>query len=209
METQGKINIQELTEGEFFLPYYNDETLKNELAPLLEIKSGLVVIGGTVGTGRTKLLQNFVKIKKAEGLKVLVIAHEHNEIQGVDSFYFEKTNWIKSAIAQENVDTMLARIEAANPDVIVFDDMDYSEILAMANTLASNGKLVLAATFHSAFFHDKTLAERFEIISDIEGKDFKAQQEELITGHVSLRLSGIRTEKVNIETRIIAQVIKP
>ena len=209
MKTQDETNIQKLPAGEFFLPYYNDEVLNNELGPLLAIKSGLVVIGGTVGTGRTKLLQNFVKIKKAEGLKVLVIAHEHNEIQGVDSLYFEKTNWHKGTISENNANAMLLRIAAINPDVIIFDDMDYSEILAMANSLAANGKLVLAATFHSAFVHDKTLAERFEIISDIEGKDFKKQQEELITGHVSLRLSGIRTEKVNIETRIIAQVIKP
>lgn len=209
MKTQEETNIQELQAGEFFLPYYNDEVLNNELGPLLAIKSGLVVIGGTVGTGRTKLLQNFVKIKKAEGLKVLVIAHEHNEIQGVDSLYFEKTNWLKGTISENNANAMLLRIAAINPDVIIFDDMDYSEILAMANSLAANGKLVLSATFHSAFFHDKTLAERFEIISDIEGKDFKKQQEELIAGHVSLRPSGIRTEKVNIETRIIAQVIKP
>lgn len=209
METLDKRNIQELEEGEFFLPYYNTEVLNNELAPLLAIKSGLVVIGGTVGTGRTKLLQNFVSKKKAEGLKVLVIAHEHNEIQRVDSLFFEKTDWMKGAITEKNVDTMLSRIATMNPDVVVFDDMNYSEILAMANGLAANGTLVIAATHHSAYFYDKTLAERLEIISDIEGKDFKEQQENLITGHVSLRHSGIRTEKVNIETRIIAQVLKP
>lgn len=197
--------IHQLAEGEFYLPYYNTETLKNELAPLIAIYSGILVISGPVGTGRTHLLQAFATHKQVQGLNVLLIAHEHNEIQGIDTLIFRKTDWREPKAGKENVDTMLARIDAINPDVVVFDDMNYSEILAMANTLAARGVLVLGVVYSSS----GDIVSHFDRISGSDNSDSSENQEDLISGHVNIRHSLIRTVKANAETRFVASILKP
>lgn len=207
MQTLDETAVPTLEAGEFYLPWYNSQVLENELAPVLAINSGIVVISGPVNTGKTHLLQAFASAKIKQGLNVLLVAHEHNEIQGVDTLIFHKTDWLKNKITSENIDIMLARIDAINPDVVLFDDMNYSEILAMANVLAEKGTLVLTVNYFSPYGQD-SLASRFDLISDIEGKDFRHKQEELIKGHILLKSSLIRTPKANAETKIIAKVLK-
>lgn len=207
METLEELQTNTLADGEFYLPWDSSKALDKELAPLLEIDSGIVIISGTVNNGKTHLLQAFANRKLEEGLNVLLVAHEHNEIQGVDTLIFHKTDWVKGQISSENVDIMLARIAAINPDVILFDDMNYSEILAMANVLADKGALVIAVTYYSSYSEDN-ITSRLDMMSDIEGKNFRNNQEELIKGHVSLRYSLIRTLKANSETKIVARVLK-
>lgn len=206
MQTLDETAVPVLEEGEFYLPWDSSQIVENEFAPILAINSGLVVISGTVGTGRTHLLQTFVNEKLKQGLNVLLVAHEHNEIQGVDTLIFHKADRMKNRPIGDSIDTMLSRIEAINPDVVVFDDMSYSEILAMANILAEKGVLVLAVTYYSSRY-DYTLAERFGMMSDIEGKSMLDKQEGLITGHVNVCNSLIR-KPANAHTRVIAKVLK-
>lgn len=203
MQTLDETAVPALEEGQFYLPWDSSQVVENELAPVLAINSGLVVISGTVGTGRTRLLQTFVNEKLKQGLNVLLIAHEHNEIQGVDTLIFKKTDW-REKIDLTNTDIMLSRIEDINPDVVVFDDMNYQEILRMANVLAEKQTLVLAACYYSPY-GDETLASRF---ANINEEDFRDKQEELITGHVNVSNSLIR-KRANAHTRLIAKVLKP
>ena len=207
METLEELQTNKITNGEFYLPWDSSKVLDKELSPLLEINSGMVVISGPVNTGKTHLLQAFANRKLEEGLNVLLVAHEHNGIQGVDTLIFHKTDWVKGKISSENVDIMLARIAAINPDVILFDDMNYSEILAMANVLADKGALVIGVTYYSPYREDN-ITSRFDMMSDIEGKSFRNNQAELIKGHVSLRSSWIRTLKADSETKIVAKILK-
>lgn len=195
--------VSELIDGEFYLPWDNSAVMENELASLVAINSGIVVISGTVGTGRTHLLQAFASRKVEQGLNVLLIAHEHNEIQGIDTLIFHKADRMRNRLIGDSIDTMLSRIDAINPDVIVFDDMNYAEILKMANVLAEKGKLVIASCYYSPYRGD-TLTSRFELINE---EKFIDLQEELIAGHVNVKNSLIR-KPANTKTRVIAKVLK-
>lgn len=207
METLTKTPVNELTDGEFYLPWDNSAVMKNELAPLLAIDSGIIVIGGPVNTGKSRLLHTFAHHKLEQGLNVLVIAHEHNDIQGVDTLIFHKQDW-RSKIDPERANTMLSRIASIAPDVVIFDDMNYPEILHMANRLAEQGTLVLTACYCSSS-HDEKLVERFSMMSNIADEDFSDRQENLIKGHLNLRNAYHRTGKINLTTRVVAKLLKP
>lgn len=203
MQTLDETTIADLEEGEFYLPWDTSSALENELAPLVAIDSGIVIVSGTVGTGRTHLLQAFASKKVEQGLNVLLIAHEHNEIQGVDTLIFHKADRMKNRPIGDDIDVMLSRIEAINPDVVIFDDMNYAEILKMTNVLAENGKLVVAACHYSPY-RGEALASRLNLINE---EQFVNKQEELIVGHVNVKNSLIR-KPANAHTRVIAKVLK-
>lgn len=206
MQTLVESPENELSDGEFYLPWKNAEVLENELAPLLAINSGIVVFGGPVNIGKSRLLQTFASRKLEQGLSVLVIAHEHNDIQGVDTLIFHKHSWDEE-IDPENAKAMLSRVEKIKPNVVIFDDMNYPEILYMANKLAENGTLVLAATF-AVHRSDERIASIFAQFPVINGEDFSQKQESLIAGHLDLRNAYYRTGKINYDTRVVAQVVK-
>ena len=204
METLSENSVHQLSEGEFYLPYYNQETLTKELAAVSNLESGMVVISGAVSRGKTHLLQSFVDQKIDQGLKVIVVASNHNEIQHADVVVYNLTDWKQRKEETGKVDAMLERIAAINPDVIVFDSMDYSEPLAMANSLAEQGKLVFAVT-RTNYEDESNIAELFSRYSEIEGKDFSDKQNDLISGIIHLDRSRIRST----EKSIVAKVLKP
>lgn len=206
METLSAITAEELSEGEFYLPWENSTVMENELKPLLEIDSGMVIISGPVNTGKSRLLHAFAHHKLEQGLDVLVVAHEHNDIQGVDTLIFHKQDW-QSTINPDNASKMLSRIASMKPDVVIFDDMNYPEILHMANKLAEQGALVLTACYFSNS-HNDNIVDRFSMLSNIDGESFSDRQEDLIKGHLVLRNAYHRTGKINIDTRVVAKVLK-
>lgn len=208
MKTLTETTASKLKEGEFYLSYYNEEALKNELAPISNLKSGLIVISGAVSRGKTHLLQSFVDQKIEQGLKVLVVACQHNEIQNADVVVYKLTNWKQREEEKSKVNTMLERIAAINPDVIIFDSMDYSEPLAMANTLAEQGKLVFAVSRNNNG-NEANIAELFNQYPEIEGKDFKDKQDELVSGLIYLDVNFDRSTPRNPDAHIIAKVLKP
>lgn len=207
METLTEIPVNELADGEFYLPWDNSAVMENELAPLLAIDSGMIIIGGSVSTGKSRLLHSFAAHKLEQGLNVLLVAHEYNDIQGVDTLIFHKQDW-QSKIDHNNAAKMLSRIASMAPDVVIFDDMNYPEILHMANKLAEKGNLVLTACYFSPS-RDEKLAERLSMMSNIADEDFSDKQEDLIKGHLKLRNAYHRTGKINFTTRVVAEVIKP
>jgi type II secretory ATPase GspE/PulE/Tfp pilus assembly ATPase PilB-like protein len=138
--------LHELSPGEFYFPYNIDPADVVEFDAIRDVESGIVVIAGAVGTGRTHLLQRFVDYHKTQGRKVLNIAYNHNELQGIDTFVFD-TEQVRNndgTVSLANTYAMLARIEAVAPDVVVMDDLDYAETTALAVMLVEEGIAVFA-----------------------------------------------------------------
>lgn len=204
--------LTKLQEGEFYFPYNVDPAEVAEFEAIRDIESGIVAIVGAVGTGRTHLLQRFIDYHKTQGRKVLNIAYNHNELQGIDTFVFD-TETVRNAdrtVSLAKARTMLARIEAISPDVVVMDDLNYAETTALAVMLVGKGIAVFATMYasrnDSALYH---IERRLEEVEEIGASD---NAENLVKGLIKIsRNEVIRPDPLarrhNSKTKFIAKVI--
>jgi stage III sporulation protein SpoIIIAA len=209
-----KETLTELSPGEFYFPHNLDPAEVVEFEAIRDIESGIVAIIGAVGTGRTHLLQRFVDYHKAQGKKVLNIAYNHNELQGIDTFVFD-TQAVRNAdrtVSLVKARTMLARIEAVSPDVVVMDDLNYAETTALAVMLVEKGIAVFSTMYGSrndpALYH---LERRLEEVEPFEAFD---NPENLVKGLIKIERSQNPNpdpvaRRYNFKTKFIAKVETP
>lgn len=204
----------ELAPGEFYFPYNIDPAEIAEFEAIRDIESGIVVIAGAVSTGRTHLLQRLADYHKAQGRKVLNIAYNHNELQGVDMFVFD-TEAVRNpdrTVSLVKARTMLARIEAVAPDVVVMDDLNYAETTALAVMLVEKGIAVFSTMYASgndpALYH---IERRLEEVEEIGAFD---NPENLVKGFIRIsRNEALHPDPLarrhNSKTKFIARVETP
>lgn len=205
--------LTELSPGEFYFPFNIDPAEVAEFEAIRDIESGIVAIVGAVSTGRTHLLQRFVDYHKEQGRKVLNIAYNHNQLQGIDTFVFD-TKAVRNAdrtVSLVKARTMLARIEAVAPDVVVMDDLDYAETTALAVMLVEKGIAVFSTMYGSrndpALYH---IERRLEEVEDIGAFD---NPENLVKGLIRIsRNEALRlhpdplARRYNSKIKFIARV---
>lgn len=203
-----------LQPGEFYFPYNIDPAEVAEFEAIRDIESGIVAIVGAVGTGRTHFLQRFIDYHKTQGRKVLNIAYNHNELQGIDTFVFD-TETVRNAdrtVSLTKARTMLARIEAVAPDVVVMDDLNYAETTALAVMLVEKGIAVFSTMYGSR--NDPALCHierRLEEVEDIGAFD---NPENLVKGLIRISWnedlnSDTPARRYNSTTKFIAKVETP
>jgi stage III sporulation protein SpoIIIAA len=202
--------LTELLPGEFYFPYNIDPAEVAEFEAIRDIESGIVAITGSVETGRTHLLQRFIDYHKVQGRKVLNIAYNHNELQGIDTFVFD-TEQVRNddgTVSLANTYAMLTRIEAVAPDVVVMDDLDYAETTALAVMLVEEGIAVFATMREhenaSALYYVERRLEEVEEIGVFDNS------ENLVKGLIKIsRNLDSTVHRLDGKTKYIAKVETP
>ncbi len=162
-----------------------DCNLMPDLQRLIESRSGLVIISGPTGSGKSTTLAALIDEINARSRKHIITVESP-----IEYFFANK----KSYIRQREVPTHTPNFEQAltdsmreNPDVLVISEMRTPEVMRLTLNAAETGHLVLA-TMHSA-----TCAEALSRIAqsfapEIQGA-VRAQIADSLVGVVCQRLT--------------------
>lgn len=158
--------------------------LHPDLRRLIEATSGLAVISGPTGSGKSTTL--------AALIEEINIAHAQNIITLEAPLEYVFTNR-KSFVRQREIPTHCANFEQAivdalreNPDVLVVSEMRTPEVIRLTLNAAETGHLVLA-TMHSATCGEALNRICMSFPAEIQGS-IRAQLADVLVGVVCQRL---------------------
>lgn len=162
-----------------FIPSIEDLGLPPAVLDFARKPSGLVLITGPTGSGKTTTLASMVNIINSERACMMICIEDPIE-------YVHKNN--KAVIKQREVysDTnsfseALKRCLRQDPDVIVVGEMRDLETISTALTAAETGHLVLAT------LHTPDTAQTIERVIDV----FPAHQQQQVRLQLSAALQGV------------------
>jgi twitching motility protein PilT len=180
------------------IPTMQELMLPNIAHDLIKRDSGLVLVTGPTGSGKSTTLAAMVNFINKERSKHVVTLEDPIEFVFVSD---------KSLIIQRQLHTDMLTFEQAlshvlrqDPNIIVVGEMRNLETIAAAITLAETGHLVLAT------LHTHNTSQTVDRIIDI----FPSHQQEQIRMQLSTSLAGILSQKLipNTEgTRVAAREV--
>ena len=164
-------------------------SLKNLMAPsiiydLIGLKSGLILVTGPTGCGKTTLLAAMIEyINQNRAMHIVMLEDP------IEFVFISK----KSLIIQRQLHSDMLTFESAlthvlrqDPNIVVVGEMRNLETIASVITLAETGHLVLAT------LHTHTAEQTVDRIIDI----FPAHQQDQIRLQLSMSLSGIVSQRL-------------
>ncbi len=180
-----------------FIPSIEDLQLPSVVADLARKQTGLVLITGATGTGKTTTLAAMINLINSERSNVVISIE--------DPIEFVHTNK-KSIIKQREVyrDTnsfaeALRRCLRQDPDVIVVGEMRDLETISTALTAAETGHLVLAT------LHTPDAPQTIERIIDV----FPPYQQQQVRLQLASALEGIISQQLVPRASGIGRVMVP
>jgi twitching motility protein PilT len=166
------------------IPTMQELMLPNIVHDLIKKDSGLVLVTGPTGSGKSTTLAAMINFINKERSKHIVTLEDPIE------FVFLSD---KSLIIQRQLHTDMLTFEQAlshvlrqDPNIIVVGEMRNLETIAAAITLAETGHLVLAT------LHTHNTSQTVDRIIDI----FPSHQQEQIRMQLSTSLAGILSQKL-------------
>ena len=166
------------------MPSLKDLMAPNTIYDLIGLKSGLVLVTGPTGCGKTTSLAAMIEYINQNRSAHIVTMEDPIE------FVFTSK---KSLIIQRQLHSDMLTFESAlthvlrqDPNIIVVGEMRNLETIASVITLAETGHLVLAT------LHTHTADQTVDRIIDI----FPAHQQEQIRLQLSTTLSGIISQRL-------------
>lgn len=164
-------------------------SLKNLMAPsiiydLIGLKSGLILVTGPTGCGKTTLLAAMIEyINQNRAMHIVMLEDP------IEFVFISK----KSLVIQRQLHSDMLTFESAlthvlrqDPNIVVVGEMRNLETISSVITLAETGHLVLAT------LHTHTAEQTVDRIIDI----FPAHQQDQIRLQLSMSLSGIVSQRL-------------
>ena len=166
--------------------------LHPNLGRLLQSKTGLLIISGPTGSGKSTTLASFIEeINQARPCNIVTLE---------SPIEYLHTNR-RSFIRQREIPTHSPSYEQAivdalreSPDVLVIGEMRTPDVMRLTLNAAETGHLVLT-TMHSATCAEALTRLCMSFPSDIQGS-VRAQVADCLVGVVCQRLDYIRTHKL-------------
>ena len=166
------------------IPSLQDLMMPNIVHDLIKRDSGLVLVTGPTGSGKSTTLAAMISFINKERAKHIVTLEDPIEFVFVSD---------KSLIIQRQLHTDMLTFEEAlshvlrqDPNIIVVGEMRNLETISAAITLAETGHLVLAT------LHTHNTSQTVDRIIDI----FPSHQQEQIRMQLSTSLAGILSQKL-------------
>lgn len=166
------------------IPSMQDLMIPNIVHELVKRDSGLILVTGPTGSGKSTTLASIIEFINQERASHVVILEDPIE------FIFTSK---KSLIIQRQLHTDMLTFEEAlshvlrqDPNIIVVGEMRNLETISAAITLAETGHLVLAT------LHTHNTSQTIDRIIDI----FPSNQQEQVRLQLATSLSGIVSQKL-------------
>lgn len=166
------------------IPSMKDLMVPNIVFDLIRRDSGLVLVTGPTGSGKSTSLASMIEFINQERASHVVTLEDP-----IEFIFLSK----KSLIIQRQLHTDMLTFEEAlshvlrqDPNIIVVGEMRNLETIAAAITLAETGHLVLAT------LHTHNTSQTIDRVIDI----FPAHQQEQIRLQLSTSLAGIVSQKL-------------
>jgi twitching motility protein PilT len=165
-------------------PTLSEMKLPRSLRRFTELESGLVLVTGPTGCGKSTTLAAIVNELNREQRKHILTIEDPIE------FVYDS---VKSVVSQRevgrDVDSFAAALRASfreSPDVILVGELRDNETIGLAMTLAATGTLVFGT------LHTSSASKSIDRILD----SYPEEQQDQIRGMLSMSLRGVISQKL-------------
>jgi twitching motility protein PilT len=176
--------------------------LHPDLKKLTEPKTGLVVISGPTGSGKSTTMAALIEEINTSGARHIISVESP-----IEHIFTNRRSFIR----QREVPTHSPSFEQAlvdalreNPDVLVIGEMRTPEVMRLTLSAAETGHLVIA-TMHSASCAEALTRICMSFPADIQGS-IRAQLADCFVGIVAQRLDFLSEQKLRVP---ICEILLP
>lgn len=163
------------------IPKFDNLNLPDQIRKLVEQKTGLILVTGPTGSGKSTTLASLIDlVNTREGKRDLIVTIE----RPVEFLYENKNSFIIQREVGKDVDTFEDAVVDAmrqNTDIILIGELQTREAIRNAITLAETGHLVMGS------LHTNGAAETFDRIVDA----FPGDQHNQVRTQLTNSLQGI------------------
>lgn len=168
--------------------------LHPSLGKLLQAKTGLVIISGPTGSGKSTTLASFIEeINQARACNIITLESP------IEYLYTNRRSFIR----QREIPTHSPSYEQAivdsmreNPDVLVIGEMRTADVMRATLNAAETGHLVLT-TMHSSTCAEALTRLCMSFPADLQGS-VRAQVADCLVGVVCQRLDFLRAHNLRV-----------